>query len=53
MKMNEEVAVKVLSMLMSSSFERWYVNDFMDFVEGEENAPTETQILAWLSEQLG
>ena len=51
--MNEEVAVKVLSMLMSGSFERWYVNDFMDFVEGEENAPNEAQILTWLSEELG
>ena len=50
--MNEEVAVKVLSMLMSGSFERWYVNDFMDFVEGGENAPNEAQILAWLSNEL-
>jgi hypothetical protein len=51
--MNEEITAKVLNMLMSGGFERWYENDFMDFVEGEENAPNEAQILTWLSEQLG
>jgi hypothetical protein len=51
--MNEEITAKVLNMLMSGCFERWYENDFMDFVEGEENAPNEAQILTWLSEQLG
>jgi hypothetical protein len=51
--MNEEITAKVLNMLMSGGFERWYENDFMAFVEGEENAPAEEQILAWLTKQLG
>ena len=51
--MTEEISVKVLDMLMSGCFERWYENEFMAFVEGDENAPNREQILAWLTKQLG
>ena len=51
--MNKELAVKVLDMLNSADFERWYENEYMAFVEGDENAQTGEQILAWLAKRLG
>lgn len=43
---------KVLEMLMSAQFDWWYQNQFMDFVEGSENPPTEEEILAGIRSML-
>jgi hypothetical protein len=50
--MKMKLSAKVLSLLMTADFEDWYETEFKAFVEGEENAPTETQVLAWLSNEL-
>ena len=39
---------KVFEMLMSAKFERWYENEFMDFVEGEKGAPSKERILEFI-----
>ena len=41
----EEVAEPILEMLSGAEFEKWYETDFMDYVEGEENAKTKREIL--------
>ena len=43
---------KVLEMLMGAKFERWYENDFMDYVEGEADAKCKEEILADLEKML-
>ena len=42
----------VFNLLMSRPFERWYENEFMDFVEGAEGAPSMQEILQWLKKHL-
>ena len=44
---------KVFEMLMSAKFAYWYENEFLDFVEGEENALSKEQILADIKQMLG
>jgi hypothetical protein len=50
--MNKEQIEKVLEMLMSAKFERWYENEFMDFVEGVELPPSKKEILQDLENML-
>ena len=40
-----KMATKVYNMMMSSSFETWYPGEFMDHVEGEEDALDKDAIL--------
>ena len=42
----DALALKVFDMLTSQSFVNWYENEFMDFVTGEEDCPTEEDIKA-------
>ena len=41
----EQLAKIILNILEKQSFERWYNNDFLDYITGEENAPTKAEIL--------
>ena len=44
-----EICTKVMyDILTQQSFECWYERDFKDYMTGEEDAPTEEQIMAEL-----
>ena len=47
------VEEKILDMLMSARFDRWYNGDFADFVEGEENAKSREEILEFIKCSIG
>jgi len=47
-----KLSAKVLSLLMTSDFEDWYETEFKAFAEGDEDASSKEQILAWLSNEL-
>ena len=46
------VEEKILDMLMGARFDRWYNSDFMDFVEGEENAKSREEILEFIKNSI-
>ena len=46
------VEEKILDMLMGAQFDRWYNNQFMDFVEGEEGAQSREEILECIKKML-
>lgn len=41
-----------LNILEKQTFESWYERDFQDYITGEENAPSENQILKELEDQI-
>lgn len=51
--MNDQQVEKVFKMLMSAKFVYWYENEFLEFVEGQENAKTKEEILKDLKRMLG
>ena len=48
----EKTAEAVFDMLMNASFEKWYENEFRDFVEGGVYAPTKAEILNLIKKRL-
>lgn len=42
----------VLDLLSSQAFATWYEREFMDYIEGEENAPSKEDILKFLEYKL-
>jgi hypothetical protein len=41
----EQLAQHILDILQQQSFKRWLDNDFEDYINGEEDAPTKEQLL--------
>ena len=52
LKTERKMEEKILELLMGAKFERWYENDFMDYVEGEANSKCKEEILADLEKML-
>ena len=48
----KEIAEIFLNILTKQSFESWYQRQFQDFITGEENAPSEEDILKELEWQV-
>lgn len=48
----KQLAKMFLSILEKQTFESWYERDFQDYITGEENAPSENQILKELEDQI-
>lgn len=49
----KQLAKMFLNILEKQTFESWYERDFQDYITGEENAPSENQILKELEDQIG
>ena len=47
-----KIEEKVFDLLMSAKFEKWYQKAFIPFVEGDETAPSEADVLNWLANEL-
>lgn len=47
----EQLAEILLNILEKQSFENWYNNEFQDYITGEEDAPTQAEILKELEWQ--
>lgn len=45
---NEKLAKALHNILSKQDFKDWYDNEFEDYIVGEDNAPTRTQILSEL-----
>ena len=41
----DDQAKKMFGVFMGGSFDRWYTKDFTDFIEGEEDAPSQEEIM--------
>lgn len=48
----ENVVESAFNMLMSQNFADWYTEQFIPFVEGDEAAPTKTEIMQYLEKRL-
>ncbi len=48
----KQLAKMFLNILEKQTFESWYERDFQDYITGEENAPSENQILKELEDQI-
>ncbi len=45
---NKEVATAIMNMLASQEFENWYRSLFNSWLEGDENAPADSEIIRWI-----
>jgi len=47
-----QLAQILFNILQKQSFENWYSNEFQDYITGEENAPSKTDVLKELEWQV-
>jgi hypothetical protein len=51
--MTQEQIKKVLDMLSTNEFWKWYLGEFTAFLDGEEDSLSKEEILEWLTTNLG
>jgi hypothetical protein len=48
----KEVAVAIMNLLATQEFDDWYKGRFNQWIEGDDNAPGEGEILHWITNHL-
>lgn len=48
----KEVAKAIMNLLASQEFDDWYKGRFNLWMEGDDNAPSDSEILHWITNHL-